>query len=151
PFLAMKLIEGRTLARLLRECPDRADDLPRLLHIFEQVSQTVAYSHSKNVIHRDLKPSNVMVGAFGEVQVMDWGVAKVLGDQLPAVAYPEGSTEYPIGPTPVGDPDPAAPGEGVMGTLGYMPPEQARGGTDGTDARSDVFALGGILCELLTG
>jgi hypothetical protein len=78
PFFAMKLIEGRTLAALLGQRPSPADDLPRFVAIFEQVCQTLAYAHSRGVIHRDLKPSNIMVGAFGEVQVMDWGLAKVL-------------------------------------------------------------------------
>jgi serine/threonine protein kinase len=78
PFFAMKLVKGRTLAELLRERAGPDDDLPRLLGIFEQVCQAVAYAHSKGVIHRDLKSANVMVGAFGEVQLMDWGLAKVL-------------------------------------------------------------------------
>src|SRR5262249_35471434 len=78
PFFAMKLIEGRTLAELLRQRNEPGDDLPRFLARFEAVCQTVAYAHSRGVIHRDLKPSNIMVGAFGEVQVMDWGLAKVL-------------------------------------------------------------------------
>src|SRR5262245_24263547 len=75
PFFTMKLVKGRTLAELLKERSSPADDLPRLLGIFEQVCQTVAYTHSRGVVHRDLKPQNVMVGAFGEVQVMDWGLA----------------------------------------------------------------------------
>src|SRR5262249_2404283 len=78
PFLAMKLIKGRTLSALLAERPDIADDRGRAVAIFEQICQAVGYAHSLRVLHRDLKPSNVMVGKFGEVQVMDWGLAKVL-------------------------------------------------------------------------
>src|SRR5690242_14734161 len=78
PYFAMKLIKGRTLAVLLAERPGLAEDQPRLLGIFEQVCLTMAYAHVQGVIHRDLKPSNIMVGSFGEVQVMDWGLAKVL-------------------------------------------------------------------------
>jgi serine/threonine protein kinase len=78
PYFTMKLVRGRTLAALLRERSDPQQDLPRFEQIFEQVCQTIAFAHSRGVIHRDLKPANIMVGAFGEVQVMDWGLAKVL-------------------------------------------------------------------------
>ncbi len=78
PYFSMKLVEGETLASLLHAREDPSDDLPHFLGIFEHVCQTMAYAHSRGVIHRDLKPANIMVGAFGEVQVMDWGLAKVL-------------------------------------------------------------------------
>jgi eukaryotic-like serine/threonine-protein kinase len=83
PFFTMKQVKGRTLHELLAARRTAAEDLPRYLSIFEQVCQTVAYAHARGVIHRDLKPANVMVGSFGEVQVMDWGLAKVLprGDE----------------------------------------------------------------------
>src|SRR6185312_9193599 len=78
PYFAMKLVKGQTLAALLEGRSSAVDDLPRFVGIFEQICQTVAYAHARGVIHRDLKPSNVMAGGFGEVQVMDWGLAKVL-------------------------------------------------------------------------
>jgi serine/threonine protein kinase len=78
PFFTMKLIEGRTLTELLAERKGPDHDLPRFLRYFEAVCQAVGYAHARGVVHRDLKPSNVMVGAFGEVQVMDWGLAKRL-------------------------------------------------------------------------
>ena len=77
PFFTMKLVKGRTLAELLQERSSPKQDLPRFLSIFESMTQTMAYAHVRGVIHRDLKPSNIMVGSFGEVQVMDWGLAKV--------------------------------------------------------------------------
>jgi tetratricopeptide (TPR) repeat protein len=148
PFFTMKLIKGRTLAEVLEG--RGTADLPLLLGIFKQVCQTLAYAHSKGVIHRDLKPSNVMVGAFDEVQVMDWGLAKMLDHQRPA---PRKDSDKTSAITPVRT---AAPGQGsqrglVLGTPAYMAPEQARGEVDEVDERADVFGLGAILCEVLTG
>jgi serine/threonine-protein kinase len=140
PYFTMKLIHGRTLAAMLGERPEPTQDLPRFLKIFEQVCQTLAYAHARGVIHRDLKPANVMVGAFGEVQVMDWGLAKVLG-----MANGE-----PANPGDAGDEQETRAGS-VVGTPAYMPPEQARGDTALLDERCDVFGLGAILCHILTG
>ena len=90
-YIAMKLVQGRTLAEFLKQRPNPEDDRPRLLSVFEQVCQTMAYAHVRGVVHRDLKPSNVMMGHFGEVQVMDWGLAKVLGaDQAASEARDQG-------------------------------------------------------------
>lgn len=150
PFFAMKLIEGRTLAELLRERTTPAEDLPRFVSIFEQVCQTMAYAHSRRVIHRDLKPSNVMVGAFGEVQVMDWGLAKILDDRRPASAEVAvvASTIATLQSHSAGLS--SQPGM-VLGTPAFMAPEQARGEVERLDERCDVFGLGAILCVILTG
>src|SRR5262245_475232 len=93
PFLAMKLIKGNTLEALLKQQPEPSADRGRLVAIFEAVCQAVGYAHAHHVIHRDIKPANVMVGAFGEVQVMDWGLAKVLGEQSRAAAETPSSEE----------------------------------------------------------
>ncbi len=143
PFLAMKLIQGQTLAERLRERRAGSGELGRLLLIFDQVCQAVAYAHARGVVHRDLKPSNVMLGAFGEVQVVDWGLAKVLGERS-SVGAPEVTTVTDAGGgvSVVG---------AALGTPAYMAPEQARGMQEDVDERADVFALGAMLCEILTG
>jgi serine/threonine-protein kinase len=155
PYFTMKLVRGRTLASLLAGREGLADDLPRFVSIFEQVCQTVAYAHARGVIHRDLKPGNIMVGGFGEVQVMDWGVAKVLarggeGDEelLPTVSESAVSTIQTLRSGSDAD---ASQAGSVLGTPSYMAPEQARGEVDRVDERADVFGLGSILCEILTG
>jgi serine/threonine-protein kinase len=159
PFFSMKLIEGRTLADLLRDRPAPRTDLPRFLKIFEQIGQTLAYAHARGIIHRDLKPLNIMVGAFGEVQVMDWGLAKRLSRESPAAAAgPEqpGVTASPATAeeTAASEPDTAGShtqaGQ-VLGTFAFMAPEQARGEVQALDERCDVFGLGAILCTILTG
>jgi eukaryotic-like serine/threonine-protein kinase len=147
------------LAALLAERADLAADRVRFLAVFEQVCQTLAYAHSKDVIHRDLKPSNVMVGAYGEVQVMDWGLAKVLipGANEPASRERQRSEGISIIQTPREvDADSGQDGTetragSVLGTPGYIAPEQARGEVEDVDQRADVFGLGAILCEVLTG
>ena len=153
PFFSMKLVKGQTLADLLAARSGPADDLPRFLSIFAAIAQTMAYSHTRGVIHRDLKPSNVMVGSFGEVQVMDWGLARVLprgGVVADARAGKEPPEETLITTAGSGSDRDLSRAGSIMGTPSYMPPEQARGQTDRIDERADVFALGSILCEVLT-
>jgi serine/threonine-protein kinase len=155
PFIAMKLVKGETLAAKLKGRSSPADDLPTFLGIYSQICQTMAYSHSRHVIHRDLKPLNVMVGAFGEVQVMDWGLAKVLssdrGAQPDSTDDRLADDDVPITEVQVGAGGGATQVGSILGTYPYMPPEQARGILSKMDERSDVFSLGAILCEILTG
>ena len=135
-FYAMKLVRGRRLDQHLEPATPLADRL----RLFVKLCEAVAFAHSQGVIHRDLKPDNVMVGAFGEVLVMDWGVAKWIGEP-PAVSA-------------AGTAQPAGSGTlhgTVLGTPGYMAPEQARGEIEQVDQRSDVYALGAILVFLLGG
>jgi tetratricopeptide (TPR) repeat protein len=145
----MKLIKGNTLADLLKF----AAPVDRLA-VFEAVAQAVGYAHAHGVIHRDLKPANVMVGSFGEVQVMDWGLAKVLAER-PRGGVPTDDPDATTAPTEVRSPrvsDAICTEAGsVLGTPAFMAPEQAAGELDRIDPRSDVFGLGAILCVLLTG
>jgi hypothetical protein len=147
PFLVMKLIKGDTLAGRLEAAPEGRE---RLVPVFAQVCQAVAYAHARKFIHRDLKPQNVMVGAFGEVQVMDWGLAKVLADRPEAEGPAEAEDERTEVRTPH-DADSATQAGSVLGTPAFMPPEQAGGEVDKVDERADVFGLGAVLCTVLTG
>jgi serine/threonine protein kinase len=152
PYLAMKLIKGRTLHEILALAGADQSTIRKVdyLAIFEAICQAVSYAHAHGVIHRDLKPQNVMVGAFGEVQVMDWGLAKVLASasQQPAgndsahLDEIRSSRESSSSVTQAGS---------VLGTPAYMSPEQAAGEIDRIDTRTDVFSPGAILCVLLTG
>jgi serine/threonine-protein kinase len=131
-YYAMKLVRGQRLDASLEGAP-----LSLRLGAFERICEAVAFAHAQGVLHRDLKPENVMVGGFGEVLVLDWGVAKLL-DAPEAGALP--------GPAPDGTGVTAA--GTVLGTPGYMSPEQARGDLQAVDERSDVYALGAILRRL---
>jgi tetratricopeptide (TPR) repeat protein len=146
-YFTMKLVKGDSLEKIIRGLA--ADDpaymksypLSRLLEIFIKSCDAVRFAHSRGVIHRDIKPENIMVGAFGEVMVMDWGLAKVKGQKATSSeAVATVRSERDEGKTLSGQ---------VLGTPSYMPPEQADGRMEDVDERSDVFSLGGLLYSLL--
>ena len=131
PFFAMKLVKGETLSKLLADRADAAEDRGKLIGIFEQICQTMAYAHSRGVIHRDLKPANIMVGAFGEVQVMDWGLAKVLtvgGVADERKAYDKQKDQSIIQTLR------SQPGSDVVGTFGTLGSQTQMGSVMGTPA-----------------
>jgi serine/threonine protein kinase len=134
-FYVMKRVRGRTLRDHLAAVHDLGDRL----RVFERICEPVAFANARGFVHRDLKPDNVMVGAFGEVMVMDWGVVKV------------GASTDAGGSMPVAVDDPDRTSDGaVIGTHGFMAPEQARGAVGEIDHRADVYGLGAILFLLLT-
>jgi serine/threonine protein kinase len=141
-YYVMKLVRGERLERVARAVPTS-----ELLRLFLRICETVGFAHAQGIVHRDLKPSNVMVGSFGEVLVLDWGIARVTRDgEADGRADPLPDTVID-GP---GQPDSAdtAPGT-VLGTPGFMAPEQAQGWHHLVDARTDVYALGAILRALV--
>lgn len=157
PWLAMKLIRGRTLSEILESTKTAATDnngedestsrnLSMLLQVFEQIAHAVGFAHSRGIIHRDLKPQNIMVGEFGEVQIMDWGLAKIVRADLQAESLSSFVSSSP-GISPL-ETEETMQGS-IMGTPSYMAPEQARG--EEVDQRADVFSLGSILVCMLTG
>ena len=145
-FFTMKKVEGRDLRKILldlrQEVPEVMEQfpLPRLIDILIQVSQTIAYAHDLGVIHRDIKPANIIIGQFGEVYVLDWGLAKIQGTQSLTEPTVLDTEKKDTTLTPVGR---------HYGTPMYMPPEIARGESD-LDGRTDVFSLGIILFEMMT-
>lgn len=147
-FYTMKLIRGESMAVLLAKAKTPAERLAYLPN-FIDLCQALAYAHSRRVIHRDIKPSNVMIGPFGETVLIDWGLAKILGQPDPLADEVASRVEAMHDQDSV-DGFETRPGA-RMGTPAYMSPEQARGEVDELDARSDVFNLGAMLYEMLTG
>ncbi len=148
-YYTMKLVRGDTLSVAIKDCKSLQDRLA-LLRSFLDVCQAMAYAHAKGVIHRDLKPSNIMVGEFGECVVLDWGLAKMQRD---VDAHRE-ALEKTISQLKLGDDKVAGMqtrSKDVLGTPLYMAPEQARGEVDGVGLHSDVYSLGVILYEILSG
>jgi serine/threonine protein kinase len=155
-FYAMKFVQGQRLDEIIeavKSAPDR-------LRLFLRVCDAVGFAHARGVLHRDLKPANVMVGPFGEVLVMDWGLAKILPDNtesepldaLRSRSLPNSASDAPLDAGSTQTRASTLTGDGsVMGTPGYMSPEQARGEVRLLDARSDIFSLGALLHFLLEG
>ncbi|MBW7863405.1 MAG: protein kinase [Candidatus Hydrogenedentes bacterium] len=144
-YYTMKLVKGKTLGDALRERTTLRGRL-ELLHNFVDLCQAVAYAHSRGVIHRDIKPANVMIGDFGETVVLDWGLAKTKNMK----AHPAEGMDDMDGPPEAGAAGKTMYGRAV-GTPQYMSPEQAKGQLDKIDERSDVYSLGAVLYQILTG
>jgi eukaryotic-like serine/threonine-protein kinase len=140
-FYAMKFVEGQRLDRLIVSMGALSDRM----RVFQRICDAVAFAHARGILHRDLKPDNIMIGPFGEVLVMDWGIAKILNQTAEIAAGLEEKANSTCAPGTV------KTGHGtILGTPGYMSPEQARGEVENLDERGDIYSLGAILQFLLT-
>ena len=147
-YYTMKLVQGRTLSEAIREAGVLSERLGLLSH-FADLCQAIAFAHSNGVIHRDIKPANVMIGEFGETVVLDWGLAKKRGMQ--DLAEPEMERRLSAMSASAAAEEAGTMDGDVLGTPAYMAPEQAAGRSESVDERSDVYALGAVLYEVLTG
>ena len=156
-YFTMRRVQGQNLGEILRrvEAHEAGWTRTRVVGVLQRVCETMAFAHNKGIVHRDLKPTNVMVGEFGEVYVVDWGLARALdredakdirplADAASSSSGPEASSDREDSPLLTRDGD-------VLGTPAYMPPEQARGELERMGTWSDVYAVGAILYHLLVG
>lgn len=152
-YFTMRLVRGRHLGEVLDVLSSRAESWTRerVVEVLVKVCEALSYAHAKGVVHRDLKPQNVMTGRFGEVYVMDWGVAKVRSHAEQETDERSGASLSLVRVTSHGSSDGVTIAGSVFGTPAYMAPEQARGAIDEVDARSDIYSLGAILYHLLAG
>jgi tRNA A-37 threonylcarbamoyl transferase component Bud32 len=133
-YFTMKLVQGHSFDRWLKKHPPgSADRIAGGIEVLLKVCDALAYAHHRGVVHRDLKPANIMVGDFGQVYLMDWGLAKLLRS------------------SPASGANALMNAEGAVGTADYIAPEQARGNPDDVDERSDIFGIGALLFEILSG
>ncbi len=150
-YFTMKLVSGRTLRDVIREYPNGVTEpnvLFNLLDVVVKMCDALAFAHSRGVVHCDIKPANVMMGDFGEVYLMDWGIARVRGTQPDRASYVPPKKEEDVAPE-------SSPshntGDAVLGTASYMSPEQAEGNRILLDQKSDVFSVGAVLYDILCG
>lgn len=156
PYFTMKKVRGNTLADILREirsgnrAVQKRYPLRYLLDGFYHIAQAVAFAHSRGIIHRDLKPSNILIGEFGEVLLVDWGLAKVVGDPADAdEKSPDSSLRENESLDQMGRESVTVEGI-ISGTPAYMAPEQALGKVSELNGQTDIYGLGAILYEILT-
>ncbi|HYL68586.1 MAG TPA: serine/threonine-protein kinase [Candidatus Limnocylindria bacterium] len=141
-FYAMKFVEGERLDRLAVSTGALSDRL----RVFQRICDAVAFAHARGILHRDLKPDNIMIGPFGEVLVMDWGIAKIMRQPAESAIESGRTARGTLAPSGV------KTGHGtILGTPGYMAPEQERGEVEDLDERADIYSLGAILQFLLMG
>ncbi len=141
PFYTMQFLRGRTLAQELQGKRSLSERLPYLSH-FLDLCQAVSFAHDQGIVHRDIKPQNVVIGEFGQTMLVDWGLAKLMAGARDPAPEPTAAPPSTVDATAIGS---------VIGTPAYMSPEQASGRLEDVDERSDVFGLGAVLYQVLTG